>query len=155
MGLALLIGLMGTSIVILTRLTPLIQAMTNHLESKKQSEEFTLKMNYSVKDSRDLMDYLVSQALMEWQIYNINPSTENYMAEKEIDEAMKYIIKKVMMEMTEISRLRLSVGYPMETEEQQIESIKNKAKLVVLNYAVNQNSDNEEDRIPIKNINAF
>lgn len=101
------------------------------------------------------MDYLVSQALMEWQIYNINPSTENYMAEKEIDDAMKYIIKKVMMEMTEISRLRLSVGYPMETEEQQIESIKNKAKLVVLNYAVNQNSDNEEDRIPIKNINAF
>ena len=101
------------------------------------------------------MDYLVNQALMEWQIYNINPSTENYMADKEIEAAIQYIIKKVMVEMTDISRLRLSIGYPMETEDEQIESIKNRAKLAVLNYAVNQNSDNEEDRIPIQNINAF
>jgi tRNA A37 methylthiotransferase MiaB len=112
-------------------------------------------MNYSVKESRELMDYLVNQALMEWQIYNINPSTENYMADKEIEAAIQYIIKKVMVEMTDISRLRLSIGYPMETEDEQIESIKNRAKLAVLNYAVNQNSDNEEDRIPIQNINAF
>lgn len=100
------------------------------------------------------MEYLVNQALMEWQIYNLNPSTENFMASKEMEDAISYIIKKIMLELTETSRVMLSVGYPMETEEQQIESIKNRAKISVLHYAINQNSENEEDRA-IPNINTF
>jgi radical SAM superfamily enzyme YgiQ (UPF0313 family) len=100
------------------------------------------------------MEYLVNQALMEWQIYNLNPSTENFMASKEMEDAISYIIKKIMLELTETSRAMLSVGYPMETEEQQIESIKNRAKIAVLHYAINQNSENEEDRA-IPNINTF
>lgn len=101
------------------------------------------------------MDYLVNQALMEWQIYNLNPSTENFMASKEIEESINYIIRKIMLELTEVSKAKLSVGFPMETEAQQIESIKNRAKLVVLNYTIGQNSENEEDRLPVPNINTF
>ena len=100
------------------------------------------------------MEYLVNQALMEWQIYNLNPSTENFMASKEMEDAISYIIKKIMLELTETSKVMLSVGYPMETDEQQIESIKNRAKIAVLHYAINQNSENEEDRA-IPNINTF
>ena len=111
-------------------------------------------MSYSVKESRELMEYLINQALMEWQIYNLNPSTENFMASKEMEDAISYIIKKIMLELTETSKAMLSVGYPMETEEQQIESIKNRAKIAVLHYAINQNSENEEDRA-IPNINTF
>lgn len=91
---------------------------------------------------------------MEWQIYNLNPSTENFMASKEMEDAISYIIKKIMLELTETSKVMLSVGYPMETDEQQIESIKNRAKIAVLHYAINQNSENEEDRA-IPNINTF
>lgn len=111
-------------------------------------------MSYSVQDSRELMEYLVNQALMEWQIYNLNPSTENFMASKEMEDAISYIIKKIMLELTETSKALLSVGYPMETEDQQIESVKNRAKIAVLHYAINQNSENEEDRT-IPNINTF
>lgn len=113
----------------------------------------SLKHKYTVRDSRDLLEYLVSQALLEWQIYNMNPSTDNYMAEKEMESAIEYIIKRVVLEMTETSRLVLSVGYPMETQEEMIESIKNRAKLVVLNYAIKQNQPGQEE--PLKNINAF
>ena len=48
----------------------------------------------------------------------------------------------------------LSVGYPMETEDERIESIKNCAKLAVLNYSIKQNQTLEHDEV-LKNINAF
>lgn len=99
------------------------------------------------------MDYLVNEALLEWQIYNLNPATDNYMAEKEMMDAIEYIMKKIMIEMTDIKKEKLSVGYPMDTDDHMLESIKSKAKLVVLNYAIKQNTQAPEE--PLKNINAF
>ena len=101
------------------------------------------------------MEYLVNQALVEWQIYNVNPSTQNYMAEKEMNDAIYYIIKKIILELTDASLEKLSVGYPMDTEEHRIESIKNKAKLVVLNYTIKQNEPKENDIENLPNINTF
>ena len=101
------------------------------------------------------MDYLVKQSLMEWQIYNIDPSSENYMNEQNMEAAIQYIMKKLMLEMTDIIKLKLSVGYPFETEEKMLESIKNRAKLEVLNYSIQQNSDSDNANIGLKNINTF
>ena len=116
-------------------------------------EDYNIRKDISVQDSRDLMEYLVNQALLEWQVYHIDPATDNYMSEEKINESMEYIIRKVMLEMTPTCRARLSVGYPMETEDQMIESIKNKAKIVVLNYTIRQNNNDVETNIP--NINVF
>lgn len=116
-------------------------------------EDYNIRKDISVQDSRDLMEYLVNQALLEWQVYHIDPATDNYMSEEKINESMEYIIRKVMLEMTPTCRARLSVGYPMETEDQMIESIKNKAKIVVLNYTIRQNNNDIGNEIP--NINVF
>lgn len=99
------------------------------------------------------MEELVSQALNEWQIYNIDLETENFMSDNKIENCIQYIIKKVISELTETSRLELSVGYPMETEEEMIESIKNRAKLQVLQYSIEQNQP--QDVVNLPNINMI
>ena len=101
------------------------------------------------------MDYLVKQSLMEWQIYNIDPSDDNYMNEEDMSRAIEYIMKKIMLEMTDSIKLKISVGYPFETEEEMLETIKNRAKLDVLNYSIRQNSDMDNTNIGLKNINTF
>ena len=105
-----------------------------------------------MKASRELLDWLVDEKLMEWQIYNPDPHSENYMTEEMMKECIHYIIEKIIKEMTEVQKDKLSVGYPMETEEDMIESIKNRAKIAVLHYSVKQNMPKQD---PIININAF
>lgn len=121
---------------------------------KADQDLYVLKHNYQVKDSRELLDYLVNQKLAEWQIYNVDPSSDNYMSEGKMNECIVYIIKRIMVELTPVMKDQLSVGYPMNTEEEQIESIKNVAKLAVLNYSVHQNQPQEHDKA-VANINAF
>ena len=99
------------------------------------------------------MEDLVSQALTEWQIYNIDLETENFMSDNNIEECIQYIIRKVITELTDTSRLVLSIGYPMETEEDMIESIKNRAKLQVLQYSIEQNQPHDVVNLP--NINMI
>ena len=113
-----------------------------------------IKHRYTVKTSRDLLDYMVVQKLVEWQIYNMDPSSDNYITEAKMQDAIEYIIKKIILEMTPTARDILSVGFPMETESNMIESIKNCAKLIVLNYSIKQNTiDQTPHKLP--NINAF
>lgn len=121
---------------------------------KAARDQYTLRHNYSVKDSRELLEWLVNQKLIEWQIYNLDPASDNYINESDMKASIEYIIKKIIMEMTPVMRDVLSVGYPMETEDDMIESIKNCAKIVVLNYSIKQNQPQEHEEV-IKNINAF
>lgn len=76
------------------------------------------------------------------------------MSQNSMDNCIVYIIKGIINEMTPAQKMILSVGYPMETEAEQIESIKNKAKFVVLNYSIDQNAPKEQGE-SLKNINAF
>lgn len=100
------------------------------------------------------MEYLVNQKLAEWQIYNLNPETENYMSQDNMIACVQYIISGIIKEMTPVQKNILSVGYPMDTDEHMIESIKTKAKFAVLNYAIDQNTPKEQGEA-LKNINAF
>lgn len=75
------------------------------------------------------------------------------MNEKAISDAIDYIIKKVIIELTDTSRAILAIGYPMETEDQMISSIKNRAKIQVLEYSIQQNEPHEVAEIP--NINMI
>lgn len=117
------------------------------------TDKSILKHNYSVKSSRELLEYLVEQKLMDWRIYNVNPSSDNYITEEDMKTCIEYIIKKIMLEMTPTIKDVLSVGYPMETETDMIESIKNRAKIAVLNYSIQQNNAQEHEEI-VKNINV-
>ena len=76
------------------------------------------------------------------------------MSQNNMNDCIAYIIKGIIQEMTPTQKLVLSVGYPMETEQEQIESIKNKAKFVVLNYSIEQNTPKEQGEA-LKNINTF
>lgn len=116
--------------------------------------KYTLRHKYSVKDSRELLEYLVDQKLNEWQIYNVDPDSENYMNEANMQDCIEYIIKRVVLELTPVMIDQLSVGYPMDTDEQIIESVKNVAKMAVLTFSVKQNSALEHEDV-VKNIKTF
>ena len=100
------------------------------------------------------MEWLVNEKLIEWQVYNVDPSSENYITEEGMKDCIEYIIKKIMIEMTPVQLDVLSVGYPMDDDDKMIESIKNRAKIAVLNYSVKQNMPKESNEV-ISNINAF
>ena len=134
-------------------LTRLLNTIDKIIEIKMDTDKSILKHNYSVKSSRELLEYLVEQKLMDWRIYNVNPSSDNYITEEDMKACIEYIIKKIMLEMTPTTKDVLSVGYPMETETDMIESIKNRAKIAVLNYSIQQNNAQEHEEI-IKNINV-
>lgn len=153
--LILLLFFIFISIIVFIKLTYYQKTIKSISEIIRDRDIFIQKSNYSIKDSRDLMDYLVNQALLEWQIYNIDPNSENYMNEQNIENSIQYIMKKIMLEMTDSIKLRLSVGYPFETEEEMLESIKNRAKLEVLNYSIKQNGDIDNTNFGLKNINTF
>ena len=76
------------------------------------------------------------------------------MSQNSMDNCIVYIIKGIINEMTPTQKMILSVGYPMETEAEQIESIKNKAKIVVLNYSIDQTTHKEQEDT-LKKINIF
>ena len=98
-----------------------------------------MRVNCSVQKSRELLDQIIKDKLTEWQIYNIDVSSENYMNSKQMDACIKYIIKKISLEMTPTLKDQLSIGYPMDTLEDIVEAIKNRASLIVLNYSIEQN----------------
>lgn len=135
-------------------ITHFLKTMETISQNKLASEKMAIKHRYTVKTSRDLLDYMVVQKLVEWQIYNMDPSSDNYITEAKMQDAIEYIIKKIILEMTPTARDILSVGFPMETESNMIESIKNCAKLIVLNYSIKQNTIDQTPHI-LPNINAF
>ena len=151
---ALLIMVMGTLIMLNLNLTRLSKTILRISEIRQESDKFTLQSKYSIKESRETMEYLVNQKLAEWQIYNLNRETENYMSQDNMIACVQYIISGIIREMTPAQKNILSVGYPMDTDEHMIESIKTKAKFAVLNYAIDQNTPKEQGEA-LKNINAF
>lgn len=106
-----------------------------------------------MQDSKNLMSSLISEKLAEWQIYNVNPESENYMNSAAQREAMEYITKHIISEMTPVKQYQLSIAYNMDTQEDQIKSILNEAKLAVLNHAITQNSRSGEEAM--QNFNLF
>lgn len=76
------------------------------------------------------------------------------MNQDNISDCITYIITNTIKEMTDTQKLILSIGYPMSNDDEMIESIKNKAKFVVLNYVINQNTPKEQGEA-LKNINTF
>ena len=71
-----------------------------------------------------------------------------------IDGCIRYIISGIIREITPVQKSILCVGYPMNTEEEMIETIKNRAKFIVLNYTVQQNTPKNQGE-SLKNINTF
>ena len=151
---ALLIMVTAVIVTLSLSLIRLLKTVLRISEIRQESDKFSLQGKYTVKESRDLLEYLINQKLAEWQIYNLNPDTENYMSQDNMSNCIGYIIKGIIQEMTPTQKLILSIGYPMETEAEQIESIKNKAKFVVLNYSIEQNTPKEQGEA-LKNINTF
>ena len=150
-----LIAILISLVVLLAmRLTHLHKADQTATETKMELVKYTLRHKYSVKDSRELLEYLVDQKLNEWQIYNVDPDSENYMNEANMQDCIEYIIKRVVLELTPVMVDQLSVGYPMDTDEQIIESVKNVAKMAVLTFSVKQNSALEHEEV-VKNIKTF
>ena len=104
-------------------------------------------MKADILKARDLMDTLVKNKLVEWQVYNINPKTENFMGTEEIANAITYIIKEICLEMTPALEVQLGFGFPMNTQDEMIKSIKSRAMLVVMEYTVQQNKVSTDSRM--------
>ena len=99
------------------------------------------------------MNELVNEKLAEWQIYNTNPDSENYMNSNSQKEAVEYIIRGILENMTPVKLYQLSIAYNMDNQENQIKSILGEARLAVLRYSINQNSRSGEEAM--QNFNLF
>lgn len=139
--------LMSLGVILHFNLNRFLDLLEKRINDKKEDEYNALLATANVEKSRELMDSLVKVKLIEWQVYNSNPKTENYMSQNEIDDAIKYIIKRLCMEMTPALKLQLGFGYPMDTLESMIESIKNRAMLIVLEYSIQQNTVSSNSRM--------
>ena len=138
---------MSLGVILHFNLNRFLDLLEKRINDKKEDEYNALLATANVEKSRELMDSLVKVKLIEWQVYNSNPKTENYMSQNEIDDAIKYIIKRLCMEMTPALKLQLGFGYPMDTLESMIESIKNRAMLIVLEYSIQQNTVSSNSRM--------
>lgn len=118
-------------------------------------QEDIARANFSVIESRKLLETLVDNALVEWQIYHPNPQSENYMGPKEQEASIKYIISNIMVNMTPTIRMQIGIGYPADTDAELINSIKDRAKLAVLNYSIKQNIPKSNPLMNMPNINMF
>ena len=151
---AITIILAVTLIPILVSANLFYNVLRDKYNHRKEIEDKEQLFNVSVQESRELLEYLVKSAMYEWIVYNINPSTENYMAKNEQEDCIKYIIQKIMENLTPAIEAQLAVGYPFDTEEEKIKTIMNRAKLVVLDYSIKQNTQtNNSNNIP--NINLL
>ena len=143
-----------TLIPILVSANLFYNVLKDKYDHRKGIEDKEQLFNVSVQESRELLEYIVKSAMYEWIVYNINPSTENYMAKNEQEDCIKYIIQKIMENLTPAIEAQLAVGYPFDTEEEKIKTIMNRAKLVVLDYSIKQNTQtNNSNNIP--NINLL
>lgn len=138
---------MSLGVILHFNLNRFLDLLEKRINDKKEDEYNALLATVNVEKSRELMDSLVKVKLIEWQVYNSNPKTENYMSQNEIDDAIKYIIKKLCMEMTPALKLQLGFGYPMDTLDSMVESIKNRAMLIVLEYSIQQNTASSNSRM--------
>nr|DAN52235.1 MAG TPA: hypothetical protein [Caudoviricetes sp.] len=139
--------LMSLGVILHFNLNRFLDLLEKRINDKKEDEYNALLATANVEKSRELMDSLVKVKLIEWQVYNSNPKTENYMSQNEIDDAIKYIIKRLCMEMTPALKLQLGFGYPMDTLDSMVESIKNRAMLIVLEYSIQQNTASSNSRM--------
>lgn len=138
---------MSLGVILHFNLNRLLDLLEKRINDKKEDEYNALLSTANVEKSRELMDSLVKVKLIEWQVYNSNPKTENYMSQNEIDDAIKYIIKRLCMEMTPALKLQLGFGYPMDSLDSMVESIKNRAMLIVLEYSIQQNTASSNSRM--------
>lgn len=138
---------MSLGVILHFNLNRFLDLLEKRINDKKEDEYNALLATVNVEKSRELMDSLVKVKLIEWQVYNSNPKTENYMSQNEIDDAIKYIIKRLCMEMTPALKLQLGFGYPMDSLESMVESIKNRAMLIVLEYSIQQNTASSNSRM--------
>lgn len=138
---------MSLGVILHFNLNRFLDLLEKRINDKKEDEYNALLATANVEKSRELMDSLVKVKLIEWQVYNSNPKTENYMSQNEIDDAIKYIIKRLCMEMTPALKLQLGFGYPMDSLESMVESIKNRAMLIVLEYSIQQNTASSNSRM--------
>lgn len=139
--------LMSLGVILHFNLNRFLDLLEKRINDKKEDEYNALLATANVEKSRELMDSLVKVKLIEWQVYNSNPKTENYMSQNEIDDAIKYIIKRLCMEMTPALKLQLGFGYPMDSLDSMVESIKNRAMLIVLEYSIQQNTASSNSRM--------
>ena len=107
----LLIMVMALITILNMSLTRLSNKIGNYLDKKMEQDLYTLKHNYSVKDSRELLEYLVNQKIAEWQIYNVDPSSDNYMSEENMKSCIEYIIKNPGLKQTDV-KTQLNVSQP-------------------------------------------
>lgn len=133
--------------ILYNRLGVLFKIIEERNTKKINIENDNILKSVDILKSRELMDTLVKNKLIEWQVYNINVETENYMSQKEIDNAVVYIIKNICYEMTPALKLQLGFGYPMDDMDSMVESIKKRAMLIVLEYSVKQNEVSTDNRM--------
>lgn len=145
---------LGILTILWVNISKLVKGIKEIKEKENIENKIINSQPLSVQESYKLMEYLVSTYFAEWRIYNINPSSENYMTEDNQKDAIKYCIRRIMENMTDTVRSQLSIAFTMDTREDMIKSILNTAKLHIIEYSVRQNNYTIDNK-HIPNVDTF
>lgn len=131
----------------------IINIWDNRWTDRLELDAYAIQLEKDVYGSRELLNKLVVDALTEWTLYNIRAEEESYINESKRDACMAWVIARVIENSTDSVRAHIGIGYPAETQDQYINSIKNVAMIHVMDLVIKQNTKDMSDNIPNVNIN--
>ena len=115
-------------------------------------DRYAIHMEQDVIKSRNLMEKLIQDALIEWSLFNIRTENEMYMTDEKRNQCTEWVIRRVIENSSEAVIDQLGIGYPANNNEELINSIKNVAMISVMNFTIEQNVKMMDDDIPNVNI---
>lgn len=127
--------------------------LIKHLEQRIELDEQALYLEQDIEKSRKLMESMVDGAVTEWSLYNLRSEEEMRMTPDKRDKCLAWVIERVIENSTPSIITQIQIGYPAQTREQYINSIKNVALPYIIRLTVLQNTKNMDDNIP--NINLI
>lgn len=124
-----------------------INSMSNDIDI------YSIQLNQDIMKSRELLNTLVKEALVEWSIYNVRREEESWMGEKRQEDCIEWVIERVYNLSTQAIIDQISIGYPADTMEKYLDSIKNITMLHVLEMSIKQNTIDRNNEPPNINLN--
>ena len=153
----MIISIIIITIILCTTVTLITNMYFNYLKNinsmSNDIDIYSIQLNQDIMKSRELLNTLVKEALVEWSIYNVRREEESWMGEKRQEDCIEWVIERVYNLSTQAIIDQISIGYPADTMEKYLDSIKNITMLHVLEMSIKQNTIDRNNEPPNINLN--
>lgn len=115
-------------------------------------DEIALHLEQDVNKSRELLENMIEDSIVEWSLYNVKSQAESVIGIDRQRECLAWVIQNVYTNSTPAIMDKIRIAYPANDTDTYIQSIEKVAKIHVLQYALKQNTADISDGNPNVNI---